>query len=1377
MFFLIAIIPLLLISSVEFASIVIRENHYIAVEKVVFSKAYQEIIKDSEEDVELAFAAQILPYEATDKAIEYRTSNPDVANVDENGNVCFVDFGEVEIYAQSVANKAIETKCKFLVTDSKPHRIEFVNAVDSINVGESFILKSNVIPQEATDKSLTYESSNESVAKVLSTGKVMALSKGSATITARTTNGIEASFDLEVIIPVTGIEIPESKKTLVTGESRVVFPQYNILPSDATNKNVRFVSENEQVATISQSGQIEFKQRGDCRFSIITLDGNFSDVFHVTYTGGYILSGEIDVGSLVINTDYQENKLIDIQVDIYPYNADRNNIIYTSLNEAVVKVNSNNTLSIVGGGRAQIKVSIRKSSGEVIDLGLSDVFVSRQCEVVSVESENIEIDYPDYELKYTCLPADHTNNITFESDSTSVATVSSAGVVLFENMGQVKITITANQNVKKVVTITYKPKDAKLVNILQDNETINCFYGESFVLSYNNGLGIDLSNVNYSIVGDSFVYDEGTKLFYARKGGESIIYVSSGATELQINVKVVRYANSIQYEYDTLQNTASKVVNFSAVVMPADATSRVVSYAVSDASVATIDSNGVLTFKKAGTVTVYMRVDSVEKTVDITSTFGTVGDFQLKDINNIIADLGESIELVASNFSYIPTDYDFDINNVIVSVQYENIANVSGRTIVGLSKGITKVYVVIDGVQKSFDVEVQVKTKSVDFVYDGAVIDGGKVLGNTINLDYVVSPSNANNKNVVFSVVDGEGSIDAQTGVVNFGSGEFITIAVTTLDSGVYKVITLYKVALPNSLSIYYGNENVTNGEYLSNSSLKVLPEQEYIILKLNLDGVLTSVDDIGLGNFNISFADQNTVVEYLGNGEFKIFNTNSNKSITDTIVFAFGDKTSNVTIKFYKLQKITLALSNDDDIYYGLERKRVFGTTSYLNGTEVNYLPIEYTLSESGKEDELFWFVTAVDKGFLGYLAPEMNYDLDFFTIEKDPITGEYRIVSNLTNQHTFFTALDYALSNSLIQGIELELRIKVVVGNEADINMCTVTDEYIYTFVPAVNVYDSDGYNANVEQNKVLQTNFVASASEAPDGNYTLFQPLMVDHESGRVARPITGDYRYNFAFILYGNGYLINFNGITEIPTGNFLAVYRNMTNVHLKLQSDGELKNYNKHLATYNAIINYSIIENMTNIYCGDDSIYAAYYNCVIRNANKYGISISSSSKFDNFALYIKNCVFYNVSQCAINAQNGKIYISGFFDVYNFVSYNSFPEYSSVIKSLMESAEYRDYVYYQDGMPYVCAAIAGPPTSFSTTSTPKVNEVYFMDPTTGTYVSNIDTCTGQNYNKLTKTMSFGFSIFKFNLTANLWVPKKSDRITPTSSVDLSVVYRKI
>lgn len=129
-----------------------------------------------------------------------------------------------------------------------------------LNVGETFTLTATVLPSNATEKSITYTSSNPSIATVDKNGKVTAISKGTATITVTTlSEGKTATCKVTVnqlptVIPVQSIIIDKDNINLFEGETTNVSVTIN--PADATNKDISFTSSNPKIVTVDKNGKL-----------------------------------------------------------------------------------------------------------------------------------------------------------------------------------------------------------------------------------------------------------------------------------------------------------------------------------------------------------------------------------------------------------------------------------------------------------------------------------------------------------------------------------------------------------------------------------------------------------------------------------------------------------------------------------------------------------------------------------------------------------------------------------------------------------------------------------------------------------------------------------------------------------------------------------------------------------------------------------------------------------------------------------------------------------------------------------------------------------------------------------------------------------------
>ena len=162
---------------------VIVSKKVIAVTSIYLNKKELTLVEGEEETL----VATIMPENATDKTVEWSSSSPDIARVN-NGQITAIKAGEATITAKVGEQSA---SCKVIVSNR-------VIAVESIELnktsvdlveGDSDILVATVKPDNATDTRVTWSSNNTAVAAVSATGVVTAKAAGSATITATTEDG------------------------------------------------------------------------------------------------------------------------------------------------------------------------------------------------------------------------------------------------------------------------------------------------------------------------------------------------------------------------------------------------------------------------------------------------------------------------------------------------------------------------------------------------------------------------------------------------------------------------------------------------------------------------------------------------------------------------------------------------------------------------------------------------------------------------------------------------------------------------------------------------------------------------------------------------------------------------------------------------------------------------------------------------------------------------------------------------------------------------------------------------------------------------------------------------------------------------------------
>ena len=149
--------------------------------------------------------------------------------------------------------------------------------------GAAVNLVATVSPTDATNKNVIWESSNVSVAAVAN-GVVTPLSQGTAVITVTTVDGgftdTCAVTVCPAIVAVTGVTLSPNVMNLNVGATGTLTA--DVVPANATNKNVTWSSSNNTVATVSTSGLVTAVSSGNAAITVTAVDGNFAAQCAVT---------------------------------------------------------------------------------------------------------------------------------------------------------------------------------------------------------------------------------------------------------------------------------------------------------------------------------------------------------------------------------------------------------------------------------------------------------------------------------------------------------------------------------------------------------------------------------------------------------------------------------------------------------------------------------------------------------------------------------------------------------------------------------------------------------------------------------------------------------------------------------------------------------------------------------------------------------------------------------------------------------------------------------------------------------------------------------------------------------------------------------------
>ncbi len=194
-----------------------------------------------------SLTASVSPSDATDKTVTWESGDITIATV-ENGVVTGVAKGGTTITARA-GGKSATVNVNVVVPASG---VTLDQTSLNMTKTQEVTLVATVNPGNASNKTVSWTSSNTAVATVDANGKVKAVGGGEATITATTHNGKTATCAVTVTVPLIGISLDKTEKTLAIDASFTLTVQFN--PTDATNKTVTWEVGSPTTASITPNG-------------------------------------------------------------------------------------------------------------------------------------------------------------------------------------------------------------------------------------------------------------------------------------------------------------------------------------------------------------------------------------------------------------------------------------------------------------------------------------------------------------------------------------------------------------------------------------------------------------------------------------------------------------------------------------------------------------------------------------------------------------------------------------------------------------------------------------------------------------------------------------------------------------------------------------------------------------------------------------------------------------------------------------------------------------------------------------------------------------------------------------------------------------------
>lgn len=737
----------------------------------------------------------------TGRKLSWSSSDEQVAMVDENGLITAVGEGDADIILSA---GEFSNSLKVHVVDDLIN-IEDVSLdrnILNLNRGEEYTLTAALEPANATDKRLIWTSTNEKIATVDDNGCVTAVSDGSATITVTTKdNNCIDECVVNVKTPVTDVKLSSSNLNLNVG--KVFTLTAEIQPSNATNKELIWKSSSEDVATVVD-GIVTAKSAGNTVITVISEDGGIFDQCDVTVT--------VPVDGISLNKTMETLSLgssVELIATINPSNASNQKILWSTSNDKVVTV-ENGIVKAIGTGFATVTAMTEDGEKKVV----CQITVPVSVTGVTVSENELVIDRGRTKKLYaTVTPSDATNkNIIWTSSNSEIATVDN-GVVTGVSSGTAVITATTedgNKIAQCVVTVNVPVEGITLnhSNIsLPIENTIELIPTITPFDATNQEILWSTSNSSIATVKDGIVTAVGR--------GDATITVTTqdGNFKATCFIKVPVEITGITLNKVNIKlNKGDKSV-LKATIEPSDATNKNVIWTSSNNAVATV-KDGIVTAVGTGSavITVFTedKVFSANCNVDVNvNTDGIV-----LDKSNLTINVNDTADIIATVLPVESTD-----KTVIWTSSDEDIAVVNNNgKVTALKTGTTIITATAsNGSTAECIVNVVVPVDGITLDQSSLKLDAG----DKRTLIPTVTPSNATNKNVIWTSSDDKVATVDNGVITAISEGSAVIIAKTVdgnkvASCNVSVVVPATQIVLNKTVSVLaQGEKDVLEAEVL----------------------------------------------------------------------------------------------------------------------------------------------------------------------------------------------------------------------------------------------------------------------------------------------------------------------------------------------------------------------------------------------------------------------------------------------------------------------------------------------------------------------------------------------------------------------------------
>ena len=505
-----------------------------------------------------------------------------------------------------------------IVIDTSKAIVREVTAEDGQSVtevvifqGKSATLTCSIEEASSSKKAKVAWSSSDKTIATVSQGKITGKSAGTAIITCTATlaDGTEISRSIQatVEIGVTALKAKTKAVTVNVGETAEAV-DVTIAPDDATCQTIVWSSADETIAAVDEKGQITGIKVGKTKITA-TSGENVAKPKSVAIPVT-VLQPVQTVSFGTTEAEIAKGKTLKLTASVFPEDSSNKKLTWTSADTKIATV-ANGVVTAKSAGTTTITCTATDGSEaaatctvEVFLPVTSVAFENKNATTfVGGESITLSASVKPNDAKYTAL--------TWSSSDESIATVDQNGVVTPIKAGKVTITATANDKIdassKQKTAKCIVKVDQPVTGISIDGGNQDVAKGKTLKLK-GNVEPADATNTKISwSTSDAEIATVSNGMVTGKKTGEVTIIATAAdgsGVSSSVKIRVIQGVTAVKSTTKQLVLFVGQEGKLSASVAPADATIKTVKWSSEYQSVASVDQNGKVTAKRAGTTTI-----------------------------------------------------------------------------------------------------------------------------------------------------------------------------------------------------------------------------------------------------------------------------------------------------------------------------------------------------------------------------------------------------------------------------------------------------------------------------------------------------------------------------------------------------------------------------------------------------------------------------------------------------------------------------------------------------------------------------------------------------------------------------------------------------